>query len=160
MRKTAKPEPRVKAEILFSRSAKWWHSPEDVEANRALLSIFKGKALPTRVWNCLVNHGLKSIEDIENLGTDLLKIPNFSKRSYEALREVVPSLPPLGKSAQKSQIGPEIEITDEMIEAGVEAYLGYREDSDATDTLYDRVASIYRAMRRAGADNRRNRTSG
>jgi hypothetical protein len=169
MRKTATPQPRVKAEILFHRAEIWFRrtqkwrtrAHEELAANRDLLILFKGTALTTRLWNCLVQLRVKTIADIEKIGTDeLLRTPNFAKRSYQELRELVPSLPPLGKSAQKSQIGPEIEITDEMIEAGRYELADYspREDDPAA-AVYSIFLAMWNARPGAGADNQRNRTT-
>jgi hypothetical protein len=169
----AKPQPRVKAEILFHRAeiwfrrtqkwpAVWPRAHEELAANRDLLILFKGTALTTRLWNCLVQLRVKTIADIEKIGTEeLLRVPNFAKRSYEELRELVPSLRPLGKSAQKAQIGPEIEITDEMIEAGRYELAAYssRED-DPVVAVYSIFLAMWRARPRTDADNQRNRTSG
>ena len=46
--------------------------------------------LPSRAVNCLKNEGIKSINDLRKINKkDLLKIPNFGKKSMRELERVI-----------------------------------------------------------------------
>lgn len=73
--------------IIHIRHVYRWHENDADQAEAIIRSA--GRPISTRLVNCLLNQGYRSIFDIDKTANDLMEIYNFGKKSLKELRSIL-----------------------------------------------------------------------